>query len=304
MRSTQKINVSLQLRDLQVLAFLWKWKLVSNAALTSKRLFPNVSPMRAYNRLIDLRRTGYIQSRSEESGERHAWALTKKGFKAVRKHLPQLREEGFGAEHFYHDLMVTALHLGNWLVDRPASVSFVTEQELRRCDVDALPSWVPDTSIHRPDGYWGFAEGDQTKAIAIEVELNRKHLSTYEAVGDYYAEQDRIYRVLWMVESLTNVRSIQKKISESSSTRDKIHNFILEKDFLEHGWQSSIVHGPESNQTVDVFLKRLGREKPVIRPCNVTDRLLLEPRKSNNRSAAYKKSYTAQDSQLPPHIDA
>lgn len=284
-------------REVRILIFLWKWKVVSNAALTSKRFSPSTSPARAYNRLLDLKRVDLIEMRCDERLQNSAWSLTLKGFKAIRAYLPALREEGFRAEHFEHDLLVTAFHLGDWLVTLSPNVRVFTEQELRRCSFDEYPSWVPKTDLHRPDGYFGFTGDDKIIPVAIEVELNRKTPGAYEGVGEFYADLPSVFRVLWVVPSVAAARRILTKIRQSTSVRSNIHNFILIDEFRNFGWQSSFIEGPEAGKTVRKFLEDTPRKKGVETAWDSTTMLLLDSRRSyikSKTSAVPSKTLKAQ----------
>ncbi len=201
-------------REIKILIFLWKWKLVSNAALSSPRFFPHTGAARAYNRLQAMRKANLIEMRCDAKCQNFAWCLTAKGFRAIREFLPALHEEGFRSEHFEHDLLVSAVHLGEWLVAKPHHVKLFTEQELRRVAYADYPSWVPQSPLHRPDGYFGFLGDDAIIPVALEVELNRKSARAYTNVSLIYQDLATIFRVLWLVPSLTTATRIHHKISE------------------------------------------------------------------------------------------
>jgi hypothetical protein len=302
--ATNKLpGIRLNDREVRILIFLWKWKLVSNTALTSKRFFPATSDPRAYNRLLDLKRAALIEVRCDDKIQTFAWTLTQKGFKAIREFLPALREEGFRSEYFEHDFLVTAFHLGDWLIELPPNVRFFTEQELRRCAFDEYPSWVPRTE-HRPDGYFGFTGDDKIIPVAIEVELNRKTPSAYEGIGEFYADTSSVYRVLWCVPSIAAAKRIHTKIREFISVRNNIHNLILVSDFRDSGWQSPIIEGPEAGKTVRQFLGEIPRRKGVESTWNSTTRLLLQSRKSYVKSKVSPLTTPAPKALLPTASNA
>lgn len=302
--ATNKLpGIRLNDREVRILIFLWKWKLVSNAALTSKRFFPVTSQARAYNRLLDLKRVGLIEVRCDDKIQNFAWTVTQKGFKAIREFLPALREEGFRSEYFEHDFLVTAFHLGDWLIELPSNVRIFTEQELRRCVFDEYPSWVPETS-HRPDGYFGFAGDDKIMPVAIEIELNRKTPTAYEGIGEFYADTTSVFRVLWLVPSVTAAKRIHSKIREYLSVRSNIHNFILVSDFRDLGWQSPIIEGPEAGKTIRQFLDEIPRRKGVESTWNSTAQLLLQSRKSYVKSKVSSLTARAPKAQLPTALNA
>ena len=286
-------------REVRILIFLWKWKLVSNAALASKRFFPNAGQVRAYNRLLDMRHADLIEFRYDGKLQNFAWTLSKKGFSAIREYLPELREEGFKSENFEHDLLVTMFHLGDWLIEHPNNLHVFTEQELRRLAFHEYPAWVPRTDLHRPDGYFGFTDGDKVISVAVEIEFNRKAPVAYEGVGEFYSDLPDVHRVIWLVPNIDSAKRIQKKIKESVPTRNNIHNFVLINDFRKQGWQSPIAIGPDANKNVRQFLSTVPRRKGVESTWNATTPLLLNTRRSYVKSAVKATSSTGSQAQLP-----
>lgn len=273
-------------RELGILIFLWKWKLVSHAALTCERFFPNAGPITSYNRLRQLRQEGLIEMRVDAKSQNFAWTLTKKGFEAIREFLPTLRDVGFKSEFFEHDLLVTMFHLGDWLIERPAHVKLFTEQELRRLAFHEYPSWVPKTDLHRPDGYFGFVNGDKAVTVAIEVECNRKKTVSYELVGEFYANLPNLLRVVWLVPNAHSAGRIQKTFSNTVHAGSGIHNYVLISEFQKFGWQSMILLGPEKGAAVGSVLGFSPQEKPEKSPRIFSGQLLLNTKKSFVRSQA------------------
>jgi len=92
-------------REIPLLHFLWKWKLVSVAALT-KKFFPMCSEKTAYNRLLTLRHAGLITLRSDGKGENFICSLDAKGFAGIQEDLQPLAENGYMSEHLGHDFLV------------------------------------------------------------------------------------------------------------------------------------------------------------------------------------------------------
>jgi len=282
MQYSNKRRVNLESRDLRVLEFLWRWKLASTSAIGAK--FFNLNLKNAYNRLNDLERAEVVEIRSDEKLKRFAWAITQKGFKAIRDELPALREEGFRSEHIHHDFLVTAFHLGDWLVSIPEGAKLFSEQQLRRLLIDDYPAWIPKTEIHRPDGYWGLPGSDKIVPVALEVEIHRKGPASYEVLGEFYSDQNEIFRVIWLVPSVAAARRIQSKFRQTTTIRNNIHNFILIPNFVNHGWLCPIVLGPETGKTLSDFLHSVPGEKPVKRGETFTAQHLLNTKKSFVRS--------------------
>ncbi len=286
MATNRMPKVLLGEREINILIFLWRWKLVSNAALTCKKFFPNAGSRRGYNRLQELKREGLIEVRYDAKLQNFAWALSKKGFTAIREFLSPLREEGYKSENFEHDLLVTMFHLGDWLLEAPSDVRVFSEQELRRTAFPEYPWWVPKTTLHRPDGYTGFIKGDRDIVLAIEIECSRKKPLCYELVAGFYRDLTAVHRVLWLVPSTDRAKNIQTIFMQSARSRSTIHNFILIPDFMNRGWRSQIVVGPEAGQTVTEFYDLLPREKGVKSTGPFTTPLLLNTKRSFVRSKA------------------
>ncbi len=125
-------------RDRSLLYFLWRWKLLSTAALT-EAFFGDRSPITAYVRLWHLKAANYIQFVSDAGGTAFLWTIAPKGFHAIQDRLPDLAEAGFKSENVKHDSLVTALHLGEWLTGVPDAVEVFTEQEASPLPPRSLP---------------------------------------------------------------------------------------------------------------------------------------------------------------------
>lgn len=285
MGSRIKVQLSEE-RDIPMLVFLWRWKVVTTRVLQAK-FFKATALITTYQRLLRLEQAAIIKCVSDDTGSNFYWTLAKKGFAAIRSKLPALCEEGFGVEHVRHDAMVTALHLGEWLIDRPEGVKLMSEQQLRRFASTSLPMWVPSPELHRPDGYWGLPSGNGIIPVALEVELNQKRESAYQVVGDYYREEKAISRVLWMVEAASQARSIQNQIAKSTSIRGDIHSFITLADFKNHQWSSPICCGPDQGKTIREALIQFATSlppKPILdSPYTFRTQHFLDARKSQAR---------------------
>jgi hypothetical protein len=239
-------------RDIAIIGFLWRWKLASTSAIYAK-YFPDVNPLVPYRRLRELECAGYLSCQML-SYQNSIWSISKKGFNVIRPKLPSLKEEGFKSEKINHDILVTALHLGEWLVKRPADIEMCSEQELRRFHPDTLPGWIPKTEIHRPDGYWYLKAQPKPQIIALEVELSRKTKAELESLSAFYRSEESIAKVLWMVCEQSHAESIERTMNQKSDRRD-LHQFILESDFRATGWDSKIIVGSNKNISIHSLLK-------------------------------------------------
>ncbi|MBK9039142.1 MAG: hypothetical protein IPL83_08270 [Bdellovibrionales bacterium] len=193
-KSKARISTTPTLRDEEMFHFLWKWKLATFKTLARIFLPRPVCPwpINVLASFVGLA----LRQRIDESGRNRIWTLDSKGFVALGNRLPELEEYGFASENIEHDLIVNALHLGEWAEGCPEGVELFTEQQLRRMKAEMYPAWVPRTKNHRPDGYWHFAHGEHHLTIAIEVELSTKSKDRYESIVKFYDHYDMIDFVL------------------------------------------------------------------------------------------------------------
>jgi hypothetical protein len=252
--------LTLSKRDFRVIKFLWKWKVATTAGIAFQ-FFPARAFITCYARLRKLEKAGYIDQIviRRDSSRHYYWVVSKKGFHAIRDDIEGLKEDGFKSEHIEHDWLVSAFHLGNWARNSPNGVRFFSEQQLRRLSPELYPDWVPKSLKHRADGYWGVGPEKEIKSVAIEVELNIKDEASYFTATSFYADQEVVSRVVWVVRGgyfITKVRECARKASKS---RHDIHNFVLEEDFRENSWEAKIIVGPDSGRSVSELLNSLLR---------------------------------------------
>lgn len=270
-------------RDMDLFACLWRWKLLSTAALTEK-FFGDRSPITAYTRLWHLRLANYIQLISDSGGRNYVWCLSQKGFSAIQSQLPELLEAGFKSENVEHDHLVSAVHLGDWLRQIPRGVELLTEQELRRYHLDHYPDWVPRTSEHRPDGYWRVLRDGNAITIALEVEINRKRDRFYQQLAHFYERHPQIDRVVWVVTSQLFAESVSRLLKKEIDSRSVIHDFILRKDFEKNGWSAPIIIGAEQGKSLSFLLDHTPQTSSI----PVWTRFLLDTRKCPHKSKGYQ----------------
>ncbi len=272
-------------RDLSLLEFLWKWKVVSTAALAA-RFFGDRAPETAYTRLWHLRRAGYLAFIATGNAEAFVWSLTQNGFHAIRGRLPELDEEGFKSENVSHDHLVSAIHLGEWLKTIPAGSELTSEQEVRRFHPDCLPPWIPKTITHRPDGYSRLARHGRWLTIALEVELNQKKHSYYSWLAKFYDERQEISRVVWVVRPRPLADSIWRELKKAVGDRTALHGFVDLEDFQKMGWQAPILLGAEQGKPLS-FLLNYGVQSS---PNSDWTRFLLDTRKCPHKSKRYREN--------------
>ena len=238
-------------RDEDLLMFLWRWKLATTRNL-ALAFYAGKSFRAAYIRLWRLERAGWLSSFTAPNGRDHFWTLTDSAFtQIVRPKLSGLIQNGYKSEAMDHDFLVNAIHLGKWVMGMPENVSLFTEQELRRLDPELYPEWVPQSQIHRPDGYTLIADGQESRFMAIEVELSQKKLEIYENVARFYFEDTRVTDVVWVVERQAQARSIKSRIDATIGNQRPNHSFILLDDLRKHHWLATIGLGNHNGLTFE-----------------------------------------------------
>ena len=230
-------------QEQDILIDLWRWKLLSTAALTEMH-FSKQQPSSAYNRLWRLRQEGLISTMhlsGKKTDRAFLWTLSPRGFKEILPLLDSMKEVGFRSECVQHDWLVTAVHLGEWLKGLPVGCEVFTEQELRRFHSSQYPNWIPKGDDRRPDGYWRIRKGHKFGTVALEVELSKKTPTEYRSIATAYDLEESIYRVVWVVKSKTISSTIeeQRGVGNSSSC----FSYILLSDFLEKGWDAKVYLG-------------------------------------------------------------
>lgn len=235
-------------RDLEVLSFLWKYK-VATTAMIHTNIFFDISVRTAYNILLRLRRKKIIATRTDEFGKQPVWTLESKGFKVVKDYLPELRTEGFRSDNKNHDLICTSIHLGEYIRVPAEDVNLITEQMLRSYHQEFLPEYIPNVEEHRPDGYWYFKNGNTIKLMSLEVELSQKSFKRYEAYASFYDEFSSRDRCLWVVKTKSHAKKILRAMYKEKPEY-MVHNFVLLKDMFDNGWSSTVFAGPEKSKLV------------------------------------------------------
>jgi hypothetical protein len=236
-----------------MLRFLWKWKVATTTALAIK-FYPNAKLTSAHRQLLDLSYGGYIQSIASHTGSGFVWTLTNKGFEAIKDNLGELAEVGYKSEAIGHDLLCMAAMIGEWIHEPPPGVVMFSEQQLRRIATCNYPMWVPQSEVHRSDGYWRLPKLSKNGSIALEVERSLKTPSKYDLVADFYEEYDFVNHVLWITPMPRGKSSIAKRIQTYLGRETTKHSFIALDDFTKLGWQAKIATGLGQGKTLSEFM--------------------------------------------------
>lgn len=256
----REVRRQLTNRDFKILNYLWKWKILSSQAI-ARKFFPGVTIETAHLRLRQLEEVKFIESVQIEK-KKYAWQLNKRGYNHIRQFMSEDIHHGYRAEYPYHDYLTTAFHLGEWLDRELDSEIIYTEQELR-CNPDEFyPEWIPQSILHRPDGYSRIIKDDKQTLFAFEVELSLKAKNRYENLVYFYEREPRINHTLWLVATTGMLSSIKRIFERYSASRFSKHNFILLEDYLKTGWQTPIREGNLAGKTLQDILCHCGITTP------------------------------------------
>ncbi len=269
-KSTKNIKPRmLTAKECSILIFLWRWKVAT--ILTLKEEFASkASFWNFYHLLKDLQKDGYLEIRygATSTNKKFAlWHLSDFGFNYVKDELGELDDITFASTSLFHDSYVTAFHYGNWIYRKPENVDLFTEQELKCSVGNSYPYWVPNTKVHRPDGYTRIKVGTKNCIVAVEVELSLKTQERYQAVGDFYDDRKNISHILWLVSSKSMMDSIQNAMIERRSKRIHDHHFVLLNDFDKNFWEAKLIDNKNQltvSQFYDQFMDNNSTNNSVI----------------------------------------
>lgn len=275
-------------RDVEILNYLWKWKILSSQSI-ARKFFSGISLERAHERLRHLEEVKFIESVQVQK-KKYAWQLAKKGYNYIRMHMGEEAHHGYRSEYPYHDYLATAFHLGEWLCGDLDSEVIYTEQELR-CKPDELyPEWIPQTILHRPDGYSKIIQDGKQTVFAFEVELSLKAKKRYEKLIYFYERDTRIDHILWLVGTKGMIASLRRVFERYNASRFLKHNFLLLEDFLKTGWQTPILEGNLSGNTLQNILFPWGSAIPSLGHHTYCSESLLDLKRTPSKSRTSSNS--------------
>lgn len=236
-------------QDQECFLMLWKWKLLTTAAL-KVAVYKQRNFFCTYRRLLDLEKAGYVISIRSLDQASSVWQLADNGFDVIEDRLGQRKHDGFKSEHKNHDFWVSAIHLGEWLADIPENCDLYSEQQLRKYDLTDYPDWVPSNYEHRPDGWWsiGLNQPREKMLIALEVEFTKKTPADYKLVGEFYSKIVSPYQVVWVVKSKGDIEYILKYLKTGSTTDCEEQSFVLLDHYIQHQWQCQIYSGKNKDK--------------------------------------------------------
>ncbi len=175
------------------------------------------------------------------------------GYRKIKDTVGEIARPGYAPESIVHDLLVSAVLLGDWFLGFPEGSSVFTEQELKRLHPSVYEDWVPTNLLRIPDGLWHVPKMGSTATIALEVELNQKSSENYQKIAQVYGMQE-FYRVLWIANTEKLASKIATTIQKTTPNKPFNHNFVTLADFKKRGWQAPIILGPDKERTIAKLL--------------------------------------------------
>lgn len=241
---TKKKKLVITNDDMKCLHTLWRWKFLTTTAL-HQACYSQRKIAQCYWRLWHLERNKLITSLSTWDRKAIVWHLADFGYEVIAPQISNIVQNGFRSEHKDHDFWVTAIHLGDWVNKIPENCELYSEQQLRRLATYEYEPWVPQSSQHRPDGWWkiGIEKPNDQSLIALEVEFSKKTPYAYNSVGDFYANAIDVYQVVWVVQTKGDINYILKHLKDGTANSVEVHSFILLDKYVQQQWQSEILVG-------------------------------------------------------------
>lgn len=251
-------NCKLTCRDINVLKFLWRWK-ISSTAIIQLMLFPQSKPRSTYNKLNRLRKAGFLNLYFLLGGELKLWGINKKAFKEIEIELPVVESKFLRSESPYHDFQTHLVHLGLFKTLSNHNLTIHTEQELRSLNKEELNPLIRSMA-HRPDGYLVF---NKENVVSIEIELSKKSDVQYQEIGTEYGSNESIKSVIWFVKSLSLARLAHTDLKRGGFVGEFKHSFVFLQDFLEKSFESIIFGGKFKGKSLKTLIESVGGKVPV-----------------------------------------
>lgn len=227
--------------DVDILKFLWKWKL-SPTKILFRAVGKNSTPRSFVKRLKKLERNLHIEALWDELHLIWSWQLTDHGMEVIACDFAELKDLGFRSASYPHDRWVQAFLLGEWLWEKENPPQITTDQELLKLPVFCEEKGLPKVSRHRPDGYLCLTQDNKTKLIAIEVELHAKSLSRYQELMNFYRYERKIDRILWLYQNENVMAQVLKAKAEARDPSENLHLFVSLEDYIKSGWDAMLVN--------------------------------------------------------------
>lgn len=242
--------------------FLWRHRIATFQTL-KVIFFSQESPKTAYFRLKALSAGGFLRIEKITGTPNKIIFLGKRGFEFLSANLlpDDLAHQMYQPHRQYHDLMAMSALLGDWYASSPKNVRIVTEQELATTHISDLPIHLRKSLNHKPDGLWIYTNGEDKKAIALEVEITAKSSPRYEKICAFYTSELFFEKVIWIVANKTLGNRILDDSRYYGNSRENLHLFVEQADFEKNLWQSKVMNKSFGGATMAEVLNSL--VKPV-----------------------------------------
>jgi len=250
--------------DIQVLDFLWTWKVASSQILKLVA-FQRKSPWWAYKALLQLQKENYIQALPRGKYlDQEVWTLTALGFEVVLMDRDDIVEYRFRPHAPAHDYLGTCLQLGD-LWTSSWEKMFFTEQMLASLRPSNFPKNFVKDEGHVPDGISILSHGKNEAVIGYEVDLNVKDIGRYEQTYYYYYDIKPAV-VFWLVRNDSVFAKIATAVAPKSFERnaESIYSFVKLEDFKRDIWEAKVLNGKYQGQSIrkvhENIMQSLGKE--------------------------------------------
>ena len=236
-------NRKLSIHDIQVLDFLWTWK-VANFAMLVQVGYSKKSSWWAYKAIRQLQKEKYIQALPRGKYLDHeVFALTNLGFEVVLMDRDDIVEYRYRPHAPAHDYFATCLQLGDLWQSHWDKV-FFTEQMLASLRRSNFPKDYVRDEGHVPDGITTLSCGLKQMTFGLEVDLNLKDRERYRDTFGYYESLPDIQYVFWLIRNDWMFEKILQMHSEFYFRRElSAFLFIRLDDFKKDFWNAKIIHG-------------------------------------------------------------
>tara|TARA_B110001454_G_scaffold219198_1_gene251694 strand:- start:277264 stop:278202 length:939 start_codon:yes stop_codon:yes gene_type:complete len=288
-KTTRKLSAS----DIQVLDFLWTWKVASTQILKIVA-FKGKSDWWVYKAIRQLISEKYIMPLPRGKYlNQEVLTLTELGFEVVLMDRDDIQQYRFKPHAPAHDYFATCLQLGDlWLSD--CQKVFFTEQMLASLRSNNFPSNYASGEGHLPDGITRLQNGLKSVAVGYEVDLNLKEEDRYIETIRYYENIEDISIVIWLVRNDWIAERISKVIAaDGSRYKPKQFSFIRLDDFKNQVWDAKVFRGANVGLSVRKIhtnlMQSLGKTDANIVQNNLKD-IFFSDYKSPQKSSSYGKT--------------
>jgi hypothetical protein len=239
----RKTSRKLSASDIQVLDFLWTWK-VASPQILKLVAFSGKSDWWVYKAIRQLIAEKYIMPLPRGKYlNQEVLTLTELGFEVVLMDRDDIQQYRYKPHAPAHDYFATCLQLGDLWLSSVQKV-FFTEQMLASLRSNNFPKNYANGEGHVPDGITRLQNGLKSISVGYEVDLNLKESARYEETIRYYEALEDVTNVIWLARNDWIAERILKVISaHSNNYRAKQYSFVRLDDFKNQVWEAKVLSG-------------------------------------------------------------